>query len=92
MSQQLDDFCAGVEEPNTADTLYNNLGKDIDLVQQGLLEKFNGIDIDQRNEYVKIYALSYLNKILDNHGWNQEGKNKETEKPIKPLTPSTLTE
>ena len=61
------DFFAGVSEKTTANGLFDMLAEDIDFVQQVILNSFNEVDIDQHQEYIQIYALSYLNKILDGH-------------------------
>jgi hypothetical protein len=35
----------------------------------GLVTRFNGVDINQTQHYVKIHAKKYLTKMLQSHGW-----------------------
>ena len=46
----------------------DSIGKNVDLKSQGILNSFNGIDIDQRREYVKVSCQSYLTRMLRAHG------------------------
>jgi hypothetical protein len=36
---------------------------------QGLIEWYNGVDIEQTKYYVRLHATTYFNKMLKNHGW-----------------------
>jgi hypothetical protein len=44
-----------------AQGLIDSIGMNVDLKSQG---SFNGIDIDQRHEYVKVSCQSYLARML----------------------------
>jgi hypothetical protein len=54
---------------------------------------FNGIDIDQRREYVKVSCRSYLARMLKGHGWDKSSLTEKSDsKPIEPLAASTAEE
>jgi hypothetical protein len=38
----------------------------------GMLKKFNGVDILQTRDYIKIFCESFLTKVITQHGWNEE--------------------
>jgi hypothetical protein len=38
----------------------DSIGEIVDLKSLGIFSSFNGIDIDQRREYVKVSCISYL--------------------------------
>jgi hypothetical protein len=42
--------------------------------EEGLLTHFNGLEIVQDRDYIHIHVAPYLDKILANHGWTEEGK------------------
>jgi hypothetical protein len=35
----------------------------------GIIKRFNGVDIPQTRHYVKVYAETYLTRVLQHHGW-----------------------
>ena len=43
----------------------------VPLHQLGVIEKFNGIDVVQSKSFIKISCLSYLDKVLDGHNWQE---------------------
>jgi hypothetical protein len=76
-----------------AQGLIDSIGKVVDLKSQGILSSFNGIDIDQRREYVKIACQSYLTLMLKDHGWDKASPTEKSDsKPIEPLAASTAEE
>ena len=38
----------------------------------GIIKRFNGIDILQTMYYIKIHCETYINKIIEHHGWQNE--------------------
>jgi hypothetical protein len=57
---------------------------------EGLATHFNGLEILQDRVYIHINVATYLNMILANHGWTEEGK-QET-RPIEPVHLSSIKE
>ena len=41
----------------------------IDVKSLGVIDRFNGIDIEQTRDYVKLYNTTYINKMLLRHDW-----------------------
>ncbi len=61
----------------------------IDLRDEGILDSFNGVDVEQRDRYIKITFESYIDKLLAHYGWSSSGSRETDEKPIEPLAAST---
>jgi hypothetical protein len=62
----------------------------VDFKSQGILSSFNGVDIDQRREYVKVSCQSYLARLLQTHGWDRSSPIEEWDvKAIEALSAST---
>jgi hypothetical protein len=57
----------------------------IDVKDLGQISRFNGVDVMQTKEYVKIYNKTYLNKIFLRHEWlNQEMPTSKFPIPMQP--------
>eukprot|EP00934_Nitzschia_sp_Nitz4_P000755 Nitzschia sp. Nitz4//scaffold72_size95085//6004//8247//NITZ4_004742-RA/size95085-processed-gene-0.2-mRNA-1//1//CDS//3329557321//755//frame0 len=41
------------------------------LNELGIIKRFNGIDIDQTSEYIKLHCSTYIHKLLEQHEWHQ---------------------
>ena len=41
----------------------------IDIKSLGIISRYNGLDINQTRNYIKIYNKSYIDKILKVKGW-----------------------
>ena len=41
----------------------------IEIKYLGLVKRFNGVDINQTSEHIKIHCSTYINKILSEHNW-----------------------
>ena len=85
--QQIDDCAAAVDKVSSADSLFAILEKNIDMTSQGTLTLYNRVDINQRREYIKIHATSYITRILKVHGWDKHAPDKKGKQPIKPIYP-----
>lgn len=79
--RQVDDFCVATEDEETAKEVISIINDQmtIDVKHLGLIDRFNGVDIQQTRHYVKIHGATYINKILSGHGWTESEKQK---KPI----------
>jgi hypothetical protein len=44
----------------------------VPLHDLGILKKFNGVDILQTRDYIKISYQSFLDKVIKQHGWDKE--------------------
>jgi hypothetical protein len=43
----------------------------IKIKELGLIERFNGVDIKQTKNYIKLYNKTYIEKLVSNHPWLQ---------------------
>ena len=41
----------------------------IKIKELGLIDRYNGVDIQQTKHYIKVYNRTYINKIESNHPW-----------------------
>ena len=57
----------------------------IPFVKMGLLDDFNGIDVQQKAEYTELSCGNYIDRIMKSHGWETEANMKPHSKPTAPL-------
>ncbi len=64
--RQVDDFALGCDTEETAERIWKLIDSKMSapLKREGLLLRFNGIDVEQTNEYIRIHCNTYISKIL----------------------------
>ena len=75
--RQVDDFALGYDSAETAEKVWKLIDAKMSapLKREGLLRRFNGIDIDQAKDFIKVHCQTYISKILQNKTklcWRQE--------------------
>ena len=67
--RQVDDFAIASPDEKTADILLDLIDDQlsIPLKRQGLLDLFNGINVTQTRDYIKIDCHSYINKFCEKY-------------------------
>ena len=97
--RQVDDFAAGAAAKETAEKFmsivrthveaeYAGLGIEL---PEGYFQRYNGIDVHQTRDYVKLCAESYIDRMMQTHGWDSPKMSDRTPAdPAKavPLNPS----
>jgi hypothetical protein len=66
---QVDDFAIAAPNQRTADILLDMLDKKLTMPikRQGILDMFNGINIYQTKNYIKINCHTYINKFCSKY-------------------------
>ena len=75
--QQVDDFAVGALDPSTCKLFVEEIRKHVKAeyaamgmeTSQGFYQRYNGVDIIQTHNYVKVGCESYIDRILQTHGW-----------------------
>ena len=89
--RQVDDLAIGCVDTDAIKDLVRAICAEdnINLRDEGVLDSFNGVNIEQRNRYLKITCASYINKLLAHFGWSSSGSCDTDQKPTEPLASST---
>ena len=87
--RQVDDFAFAAEHRETLDAVLQDLATRIDFIPEDkLLSKYNGIDVEQTRDYIRIHSATYIEKILTDHNWTTPSK---TDHPLRePIPPSAV--
>jgi hypothetical protein len=66
---QVDDYMAAGKDESKMRSLFTFLATKINIeAEVGLVSHYNGIEIVQDRDYIKVHVSTYLEKILANHG------------------------
>jgi hypothetical protein len=67
--RQVDDFAIVCEDEKIAKSMINEINNymSVQIKYLGLLTRYNGVDIEQTSQYIKVFNNTYVHKILDGH-------------------------
>ena len=76
--RQVDDFAAGSTTKEGGELFINTVRKYVEAefagmgieTEQGTYQRFNGIDVYQARDYIKVGCESYIDRVLKTHGWD----------------------
>jgi len=83
---QVDDFAIASDTIAMADFIISEIDKCVSTSNKGIGTKYNGVDILQTHDYIKLYCESYIDKVLLSHGWSEPGLNESTHHDMVPLS------
>ena len=83
--RQVDDFALGCDSEATAEKVWQLIDSKMSapLKREGLIHRFNGIDVNQTRDFITIHCATYINKILKTKPFSLTATQN---KPI-PMTP-----
>ena len=69
----MDDLAVSAKDKNIAEHVIADINSEmsIDIKSLGIVNRFNGVDIKQSRNFIKIYNKMYIEKILKDKGWLQ---------------------
>ena len=67
--RQVDDFAIACPNETIAKGIINKINQfmSVQIKYLGLLTRYNGVDVDQTNSFIKIYNTRYIDKIIAGH-------------------------
>ena len=82
MMRQVDDFMIACTDENMAKNITNIIGtkirfetekdrSEIPIEFLGMVDDYNGVDINQTDRFVEMSAKRYISQFLTSHGWNE---------------------
>jgi len=89
--RQVDDFAVGSVKQATAEKLIAMINKRVSTTSEGIGTKYNGVDILQTRDYIKLSCESYLDRVLQTHGWDQPGPRESDRFDSVPMTHEATT-
>ena len=82
--RQVDDFLIAARNIETCQRIRQDIQHLMKnpLNDLGVIKRFNGMDTQQTKHYVKLHAATYISKIIEHHGWQNE-KTSNTPVPMR---------
>ena len=76
--RQVDDFAAGSETMKTAELFVAKIREHVRYefaqmgieTKDGVYQRYNGIDVIQTRDYIKVGCETYIDRMLMSHGWD----------------------
>lgn len=100
LCRQVDNFALATPDPEIARYIYDRIGRKLQLpgepappfVDEGLIESFNGVDLHQTRDYIKLSCSSYIRRLLAAHNWStpRTTESKVGSRPFEPLPASDV--
>jgi len=98
LARQVDDFALGCRQESTAKSVYAKIGTKLTLRNEaevpfeylGLVDSFDGYDVLQTRDYIKLSTESYIRRLLKAHGWDNPSPRESSNKPKPPLHKSDV--
>jgi Reverse transcriptase (RNA-dependent DNA polymerase). len=88
LCRQVDDMLMAAKNKHIIQEFANDIGQKLKVTWGTKPStQFNGLDIIQTREGIKISCSSYITKLQKAHGWNDISK-----KPLEPISPSKVKE
>jgi len=71
--RQVDDFACGVDSQETHEALCDLLDARLlePIKRMGLIDCFNGVNVEQTADYIKLSSTTYIDKILQQHDFGE---------------------
>ena len=88
--RQVDDFAIASKDPKTADLLISKINAWVTMQNKGLRTCYNGIDLNQTCDYIKVSCESCIDCVLQTHGWNQPSPNEKDRHNVAPISPEMI--
>ena len=67
----MDDFAITCEDQDQAKQIIQDINANmtISVKELGLVKQYNGVNVEQTKEYIKIHNTTYIDKLLAQHFW-----------------------
>jgi hypothetical protein len=86
--RMVDDFSVAAPSAATTEAFIAFIAsKGITIRDDGLLTKFNGVDLLQTRDYVKLSCTSFIERMLLSHGWEIPGAQETDSSHSIPMSP-----
>ena len=93
--RQVDDFAIACTSTDVASKVIATINKHATTENQGIgvrteagmHSRYNGVDVHQTRDYIKLSCETYIRRVLQTHGWETPGANESDRHDSVPLAP-----
>jgi len=87
---QVDDFAIATKIPKMADILIAKINALVTTQNKGIGTKYNGVNLLQTCDYVKISCKSFIDQDLQMHGWGKVSPIDKGQHDIAPISTKSI--
>ena len=71
LMRQVDDFAVASKNIHTSNKVIDMISSHLSVPMHhlGIIDRFNGVDVLQTKDFVKVYNKTYIDKILEGYDW-----------------------
>jgi hypothetical protein len=82
--RQVDDFAMAVDDPDMCEKICDPIDTRLNepIKRLGLLELYNGTNIEQTRDYIRLHSTSYTDKILAANTWIGDSARARVDRPV----------
>jgi Reverse transcriptase (RNA-dependent DNA polymerase) len=88
--RMVNDYAIACRDPTVADKIIAHINKAATIDSLGMGSRFNGVDIVQSRDYIKIHCETYIDCMLQTHGWSHPSPNESDRHDNVPLSPGSI--
>lgn len=89
--RQVDDFAIGTRDPAVAEKFIGMINERVTTLSDGVGKRYNGIDLMQTRDYIKVHCQNYIERVLQTHGWEAAGPKESDRHDSLPITSDVVT-
>ena len=67
--RQVDDIAVAAPTVALGQQLIAAIGTHVQLAGNSLLTKFNGVQVEQSSNYIRLHCSNYIDRLIERHGW-----------------------
>jgi hypothetical protein len=86
-----DDFNVAAKNPKTSEKLIALIHSFVTTESKGIAPCYNGVDVLQTRDYIKLFCETYVDRVLLTHGWAAPGTNESDRRDRVPISPAPIT-
>ena len=94
--RQVDDFAVASTDLKATQSVLAAINAEIttddmgmgEITDDGILSRYNGLDIHQTQDYIKISCENYIDRMLRTHGWSEAGHHESDIAAASPISPT----
>ena len=96
--RQVDDFALATHNESIYKDIYSSFGGKLQLpcktdppfMYFGLINDYNGVDVNQKIECIEITDINYIDRVVTSHGRNDTVKSLNPDKPLAPMSEDSV--
>ena len=88
--RMVDDYAIACRNPSIAEKIISRINDKATTDSLGVGNRFNGVDIVQSRDYIKLHCETYIDRMLQTHGWSHPSPDESDRHDNVPIAPGSI--